>query len=187
MASLSFFLFPFLTIPPPPFLFAHPLWFSPFHCLFYSALTYIGYNRSIFGSKCLNTKLQKHFWTMLMVLHTFFWAQSGASNWLSVTWTFSNTLTQSVCHELACLQLGLAWKFIVKDSCLGRLIEEFTSVCVWDLCKYLKKYLCHIHKTEPGLIRIHAWWLTLSTLGARSLILSLTRLVYSRSANIGFF
>lgn len=87
-------------------------------------VTYIGYNGSICGPKRLNTKLQKrsHFCTLLTVLHTFLWAQSGASNWLLVTWTFSNA-TQSICHELAGLQLGLAWKFIVKDSCLGRLIE----------------------------------------------------------------
>ncbi len=53
LLSLSFF------FPPdhPPFLFAHLLWFSPFHCLFYSAVTYIGPNRSVCGPKQLNTKL----------------------------------------------------------------------------------------------------------------------------------
>ncbi len=53
LLSLSFF------FPPdhPPLLFAHLLWFSPFHCLFYSAVTYIGPNRSVCGPKQLNTKL----------------------------------------------------------------------------------------------------------------------------------
>lgn len=96
MASLSFFLFPFPIIP--PFLLIHSLWFFLF---------YLESNESVDP----NTKYLKSFAHSL-----WFCSQSGASNWLLVPWIFASAPTQSICHQLAGLQLGLVRKFIVKGS-----------------------------------------------------------------------